>query len=244
MPAELQPFTTRRFHRVLLKLSGEGLMGDGPSGLDPSIVKRLAEEIKSAHESSLEICLLTGGGNIFRGATGAEIGIDRANADYMGMLATVINALALGDVLNRIGCPTRVMSSLTMPVVCEPFSRQRALQHLSKKRVVIFAGGTGSPFFTTDTAAVLRAVEMSCDVLLKATQVDGVYTSDPHRNLTAQRYDILGYTDVLEKNLQVIDATAITLARENRLPVLIFSLHNTGSLIEILSGRGVYTIIR
>ncbi len=231
------------FRRVLLKLSGEGLMGSRPFGLDPKTVERLAAEIKTVHGNGIEIGLVVGGGNIFRGVTGAAAGMDRANADHVGMLATVMNALALGSALERAGCPVRVMSAIPMPTVCEPFIRHRAMRHLSKGRVVIFAAGTGNPFFTTDTAAALRAIEMACDVLLKATQVDGVYSADPRKDDTARRYDSLTYTGVLSMDLHVMDAAAIALARENHLPVIVFSLSPAGALANVLAGRGVFTII-
>ncbi|VBB69450.1 Uridine monophosphate kinase [invertebrate metagenome] len=233
----------RRFRRVLLKLSGEGLMGHRSFGLDPEAIGRLAAEVKTVHEDGIEMSLIVGGGNIFRGVDGVVTGMERTSADYMGMLATVMNALALGNALEQIDCPVRVMSAIPMPTVCEPFAQYRALHHLRKGRVVIFAAGIGNPFFTTDTAATLRAIEMACEVLLKATQVDGVYSADPRRDSTAKRYDSLTYTDVLTRNLQVMDAAAIALARENRLPVLIFSLHNRGALADVLAGRGLFTII-
>ncbi|KAF0118962.1 MAG: pyrH [Rhodospirillaceae bacterium] len=233
----------KKFRRVLLKLSGEGLMGNRPFGLDPGMVARLAVEIATVHDSGVEIALVVGGGNIFRGVTGAAAGMDRASADTMGMLATVMNALALGNALERAGCPVRVMSAIPMPSVCETFIRHRALRHLSKGRVVVCAAGTGSPFFTTDTAAALRAIEMACDALLKATQVDGVYSADPRTDPAARRHDHLTYTDVLARNLQVMDATAVALARENSLPVVVFSLHHAGALGDVLAGRGLFTLI-
>ncbi len=242
MASRLFP-TVRRFQRVLLKLSGEGLMGHRPFGLDTETVGRLAAEIKTVHEDGITISLIVGGGNIFRGVDGVAAGMERTGADYMGMLATVMNALAVGNALQQVDCPVRVMSAIPMPTICESFTRYGALHHLSKGRIVIFAAGIGSPFFTTDTAATLRAIEMACDVLLKATQVDGVYSADPNRDRTAQRYESLTYTDVLTRNLQVMDATAVALARENRLPVLIFSLHNRGALADVLAGRGLFTII-
>lgn len=233
----------KKFKRVLLKLSGEGLMGNYPFGLDPEMVDRLAIEIKAVHRDGVELGLVIGGGNIFRGMTGVATGMKRASADHMGMLATVINALAIGNALERVDCLVRVMSAIPMPTVCEPFTRHRALHHLGRKRVVIFAAGTGNPFFTTDTAAALRAVEMECDILLKATQVDGVYSANPHIDIKAHRYESLTYTEVLTRNLQVIDAAAIALARENHLPILIFSLHKAGALADAVAGRGLFTII-
>ena len=242
MAATLAP-PVRRFRRVLLKLSGEGLMGPRPFGIDTETVGRLATEIKNVHGKGITISLVIGGGNLFRGVDGVAAGMERAGADYMGMLATVMNALAIGEALKQVGCPVRVMSAIPMPTVCEPFVRNRALHHLSKGRIVVFAAGIGSPFFTTDTAATLRAIEMACDVLLKATQVDGVYSADPNRDTSALRYESLTYTDVLVRNLQVMDATAIALARENHLPVLIFSLHHSGALADVLAGQGLFTII-
>ncbi|MEO5375129.1 MAG: UMP kinase [Alphaproteobacteria bacterium] len=232
-----------RFRRVLVKLSGEGLMGPREYGLDTATVARIADELRLVLDGGSEVCVVIGGGNIFRGVAGAASGMDRTSADYMGMLATVMNCLALQNALEQTGCPARVMSAIPMPTVCEPFIRRRAVHHLARGRIVIFAAGTGNPFFTTDTAAALRAVEMECDALLKATQVDGVYSADPRKDKTATRYDRLTYTDVLARNLQVMDAAAIALARENRLPVLIFSLHDAGALAEVVAGRGRYTII-
>ncbi|WP_337995644.1 UMP kinase [Oleispirillum naphthae] len=232
------------FRRILLKLSGEGLMGQQEYGLDERVVERLAKEIKVAHDAGLEICLVIGGGNIFRGVTGATRGMDRATADHMGMLATVINALAVQDALERVGIPCRVQSAIPMSAVCEPYIRRRAVRHMEKGRVVIFAAGTGNPFFTTDTAAALRAAEMNCDVLMKATQVDGVYSDDPKTNPDAVRYDRLTFTEVLVKGLNVMDASAIALARENNIPILVFSLHAERSLGRVLEGeKGICTII-
>ena len=232
-----------KFRRVLIKVSGEALMGDAAYGVDPHQARRIAEDIAEAVALGIGVSVVIGGGNIFRGIAGAARGMERATADYMGMLATVINALALEHALIGTGLETRVLSAIPMPTICEPYARPRAMAHLAKGRVVIFAAGTGSPYFTTDTAAALRAVEMGCDALLKATQVDGVYSSDPRTDADAVRYDRLSYTDVLLKDLKVMDATAISLARENRLPCLVFSLHERGALASVLKGGGRHTII-
>jgi uridylate kinase len=238
MPAD-QP----SFRRVLLKLSGEGLMGTREYGLDPVTVGRIADEIKAVTESGYEVCLVIGGGNIFRGVSGAAAGMERASADYMGMLATVINALAMQNALEQRGVQTRVQSAIPMSTVSEPYIRRRAIRHMEKGRVVIFGAGTGNPFFTTDSAAALRAAEMNCDALLKGTQVDGVYDSDPKKNPDAKRYESLTYRDVLAHDLKVMDASAISLARENRIPILVFSIHETGEFARVLRGEGRYTII-
>jgi uridylate kinase len=232
-----------KYRRVLLKLSGEALMGEHGYGLDPKVVARLAGEVKSVHALGVQVCLVIGGGNIFRGLAGAAQGMERATADYMGMLATVINSLAMQSALERQGVVTRVLSAISMQAVCEPYIRRRAIRHMEKGRVVIFAAGTGNPFFTTDTAAALRASEMECDALLKATKVDGVYSADPHKDRTATRYDRLSYLDVLSRDLQVMDATAISLARENRIPILVFSIHNDGGFADVVTGRGRFTIV-
>ncbi|HEX4113027.1 MAG TPA: UMP kinase [Stellaceae bacterium] len=232
------------YRRILLKLSGEALMGDQHFGLDGDIVDRVAYEIKTVvHQTGLQVCLVIGGGNIFRGLQGAAAGMERAQADYMGMLATVINSLALQSALERHAVPTRVLSAITMQSVCEPYIRRRAVRHMEKGRVVIFAAGTGNPFFTTDTAAALRASEMECDALLKATKVDGVYSADPMKEPGAERYERLTYLDVLSRDLQVMDAAAISLARENRIPILVFSIHHAGGLADVVQGKGRYTII-
>lgn len=233
-----------KYRRVLLKLSGEGLMGQREFGLDPDTVARICEEVKSVHDKGVQICLVIGAGNIFRGVSGAEIGIERTSADYMGMLATVINALAVQSALEGHGVDTRVLSAIPMSTVCEPYIRRRAIRHMEKGRVVIFAAGTGNPFFTTDTAAALRAVEMGCDALLKGTQVDGVYDSDPKTNPDAVRHDELSYQDVISRNLRVMDTSAIALARENKVPILVFSIHNPGGFAEVVSGAGQFTIIK
>lgn len=231
------------YKRVLLKISGEALMGQREYGLDTETVSRIAQEVKAVVETGVEICLVIGGGNIFRGVSGAASGMDRSAADHMGMLATVINALAVQSALERAGVETRVQSAIPMNAVCEPYIRRRAIRHMQKGRVVIFAAGTGNPFFTTDTAAALRAAEMNCNALLKGTQVDGVYSADPHKVSDAERYDRLAYIDVLSRDLRVMDASAIALSRENGIPILVFSIHNPGSLAEVVRGNGTFTII-
>jgi uridylate kinase len=218
-------------------------MGDGEYGIDFDTVERIAGEVKSVQTLDVEVCMVLGGGNIFRGVSGATRGMQRASADYMGMLATVINALALQNMLESQGVESRVLSAIPMATVCEPYIRRRAIRHLERGRVVIFAGGTGNPFFTTDTAAALRAAEMGCDALLKGTQVDGVYTSDPKHDPNAKRYDRLDYMDVLTRDLKVMDAAAISLARENAIPILVFSVHEPGAFARVLCGEGTCTII-
>ena len=218
-------------------------MGDQEYGLDPAMLDHVASEIRSVHELGVQICLVIGGGNIFRGMKGAAAGMERATADYMGMLATVINSLATQSALERNGIVTRVLSAITMQAVCEPYIRRRAIRHMEKGRVVVFAAGTGNPFFTTDTAAALRASEMGCDALLKATKVDGVYSADPKKFADAQRFERLSYLEVLSRDLQVMDASAISLARENRIPILVFSIHNPGGFADVVSGKGLFTII-
>ncbi len=239
MPDEAKP----SYNRILLKLSGEALMGARDYGLDPETVGRIAAEVKAVHDLGVEICLVIGAGNIFRGVSDAASGMERASADYMGMLATVINALAMQNALETEGLPTRVLSAIPMQTVCEPYIKRRAVRHLEKGRVVIFAAGTGNPFFTTDTAAALRASEMGCDALLKATRVDGVYSADPLENPDAERYDSLSYLEVLSRDLKVMDASAISLARENSIPILVFSIQNAGTLVEVVRNRGNYTLI-
>jgi len=231
------------YRRVLLKLSGEGLMGDREYGLDNATLTGIAGEVKAVVDSGVQVCMVIGGGNIFRGVAGAAEGMDRTSADYMGMLATVMNALAVQNALEKVGVQTRVQSAIPMSAVCEPYIRRRAVRHMEKGRVVIFAAGTGNPFFTTDTAAALRAIEVNCDALLKATQVDGVYSADPKTNPDAVRYEELAYTEVLAKDLRVMDASAIALARENRLPILVFNMHVEGGFAEVMRGKGRYTII-
>lgn len=231
------------FRRILLKVSGEALMGSAAFGLDMATVERIAAEVVDASRSGAEVCLVVGGGNIFRGIAGAARGMDRASADYMGMLATVMNALAVQAALERIGVDTRVQSAIPMAQICEPYIRRRAVRHMEKGRVVIFAAGTGSPYFTTDTGAALRAAEMGCDALLKGTQVDGVYSADPNREADAVRYDRLSYLDVLSRDLKVMDASAISLARENAIPILVFSIHNPGAFAAVVTRQGRFTII-
>ncbi|MGY9014284.1 MAG: UMP kinase, partial [Rhodospirillales bacterium] len=217
-----------KYRRVLLKLSGEALMGPKEFGLDSETVNRITDEIKTVHEMGVQVSLVIGAGNIFRGVSEAAESIERTSADYMGMLATVMNALAVQSMLESKGVETRVQSAIPMATVCEPYIRRRAVRHMEKGRLVIFAGGTGNPFFTTDTAAALRAVEMSCDGLLKGTQVDGVYSADPKKVADAERYDSLTYQDVISRDLRVMDTSAIALARENGLPILVFSIHTPG----------------
>jgi uridylate kinase len=230
--------------RVLLKISGEALMGDQGFGLHPPTVGRIAAEVKRVHDQEVELCLVIGGGNIFRGLSGSAQGMERATADYMGMLATVMNALGMQAALEALGIHTRVISAIPMDQVCEPYIRRRAIRHLEKKRVCIFAAGTGNPYFTTDTAATLRAMEMGCSAIYKGTQVDGVYDSDPRRNPGAARFDSITYDEVLQRNLKVMDASAIALARDNRLPIVVFSLHEPGGFAAVLSGEGKFTIVR
>jgi len=218
-------------------------MGEREFGLDPETVERIAGEVKTVHDEGTEVCLVIGAGNIFRGVALAQSSIERVSADYMGMLGTVINALAMQSVLETLGVATRVQSAIPMAAVCESYIKRRAQRHMEKGRVVIFAAGTGNPFFTTDTAAALRAVEMGCDALLKGTQVDGVYDSDPKTNPDAIRHDRLTYQDVLARDLRVMDASAISLARENSVPILVFSIHNPGGFREVVAGNGRYTII-
>ena len=232
-----------KYRRVLLKVSGEALMGAQSYGIDVATVERIASDIKEASDAGAQICLVVGGGNIFRGLSGAAAGIDRATADYMGMLATIMNALALQAALEQIGLPTRVQSAIPMMSICEPYIRRRAIRHMEKGRVVIFAAGTGNPFFTTDTAAALRAAEMGSDAMFKATQVDGVYSDDPKRVSNAERYDFLSYHEVLSRDLKVMDASAISLSRENGIPIVVFSIHERGNLSAIIRGRGRCTVI-
>ncbi|MGV3554367.1 MAG: UMP kinase [Croceibacterium sp.] len=230
--------------RVLLKLSGEVLMGEQQFGIYPGTVAAMAEEVKAAKDSGLEICLVIGGGNIFRGMAGAAQGMDRAQADYMGMLATVMNALAMQGALEKIGVHTRVQSAIQMDQVCEPVIRRRAERHLEKGRVVIFAAGVGAPYFTTDSGAALRAAEMECDALLKGTSVDGVYDSDPKKNPDAKRYETVSYGKVLADDLKVMDASAVALCRDNQIPIVVFSIREKGNLARVLSGEGVQTIVQ
>nr|WP_137676027.1 UMP kinase [Parerythrobacter lutipelagi] len=232
-----------QYKRILLKLSGEVLMGDQQFGIDPAFVLELAKEVKAAKETGLEICLVIGGGNIFRGMAGAAQGMDRAQADYMGMLATVMNALAMQSALEQLGVQTRVQSAVQMDQVCEPVIRRRAERHLEKGRVVIFAAGVGAPYFTTDSGAALRAAEMDCGALFKGTSVDGVYDSDPKKNADAKRYETVSYGKVLADDLKVMDASAVALCRDNDIPIVVFSIREKGNLARVLSGEGVQTIV-
>jgi uridylate kinase len=232
-----------RYKRLLLKLSGEALMGKGQYGIDISVANRLAADIAAALKAGAQLGVVVGGGNIFRGLAGAASGMERATADYMGMLATVMNALALGNALEKIGIDARVVSAIPMPTVCESYVRPKAMSHISEGRVVIFAAGTGNPFFTTDTTAALRAIEMDCEAVVKATQVDGVYSADPKKDPNAVRYDRLTYADVLARDLKVMDGAAIALARDNDLPVIVFSIDEPGNLLKLLRGEARSTII-
>ena len=232
-----------QYPRVLLKISGESLMGSQSYGIDPEMVATVAREVRDVVNSGIETCLVIGGGNIFRGVSGAAAGMERATGDYMGMLATVMNALAMQNALEALDVPTRVMSALPISAVCEPYIRRRAVRHLERGRVVIFAAGTGNPFFTTDTAAALRASEMGCRALLKGTRVDGVYSADPEKDPRAQRYDRLSYLDVLSKDLRVMDASAISLARENNIPILVFSIEDAGGFERVLRHQGKFTLV-
>ena len=232
-----------RFRRILLKLSGEALIGDGAYGICTDTVGRIATEIQAVKDSGVELAVVIGGGNIFRGVKGAASGMDRTSADYMGMLATVMNALALQDAFEKRGMSTRVMSGIEMPRVAEPFIRRRAMRHLEKGRVVVFAAGTGNPFFTTDTAAALRAAEINADVVLKATKVDGIYDADPVTHPDAKRFDRLTYSEVLTRNLRVMDATAISLCRENHMPIIVFSLKQGGNVVRVARGEEIGTTI-
>ena len=232
------------YKRVLLKLSGEGLMGYKNFGVSPDILQSLALQIKDILQSGIDVCIVVGGGNIFRGAKEAAKGMNRTVADQVGMLATLMNALCLQNALENNGVATRVLSGLSVPQACENYMYRRALRHLEKGRVVIFAGGTGNPYFTTDTGAVLRASEMQCEVVLKSTQVDGVYSKDPKTNPDAQRFDKISYDDVIQKQLKVMDLTAVSLAKENNIPIIVFSQHEEGSLKNIMQGKGKFTIIK
>ena len=235
--------THPRFHRILLKLSGEALMGDGQFGSDPATVAGMAGEIAAAKAAGHELCLVVGGGNIFRGIAGAAKGFDRTSADYMGMLATVMNALAVQNALEKLGIDTRVQSAIPMASVCEPYVRRRAMRHMEKGRIVIFAAGTGNPYFTTDTAAALRAAEMNCDALFKGTSVDGVYDADPKKVQRAKRYDHLPFNRVLADDLKVMDASAIALCRDNNIPIVVFNIRQPGNLAQVLAGKGTATIL-
>ena len=232
-----------QYKRVLLKISGEALMGNREYGLDTEMVQAIAADVRDVIALGVEVCLVIGGGNIFRGVAGASAGMDRAQADYMGMLATVMNALAMQSALEKLDVPTRVQTAIPMSSVCEPYIRRRAMRHMEKGRVVIFAAGTGNPFFTTDTAAALRAAEMNCNCMLKGTQVDGVYTADPRKDSNAKRYEELTYLDVLARDLNVMDASAISLSRENKLPIIVFNIHAPGAFAAVMRGEGLFTRI-
>lgn len=240
---EVTPKAAPKYRRVLLKISGEALMGDQGFGLHPPTVQRIALEVQKVHDLGVEVCLVIGGGNIFRGLQGSAQGMERTTADYMGMLATVMNALAMQGALEALKIHTRVISAIPMDQVCEPYIRRRAVRHLEKDRVVIFAAGTGNPYFTTDTAATLRASEMSCEAIFKGTQVDGVYDSDPQTNPDAVFYPKISYDEVLQKNLKVMDASAIALARENGLPIIVFSLDEPNGLAGVVNGAGKFTVV-
>ncbi|MFK5998116.1 MAG: UMP kinase [Rhodobacterales bacterium] len=243
MPDGSQNGEKPAYKRVLLKISGEALMGDQGYGLHPPTVERIAKEVKTIHDLGVEVCMVIGGGNIFRGLQGSAQGMERTTADYMGMLATVMNALAMQSALEALHVNTRVISAIPMDQVCEPYIRRRAVRHLEKKRVCVFAAGTGNPYFTTDTAATLRASEMNCEAIFKGTQVDGIYDKDPKTNPDATRYETVSYDEVLQKNLRVMDASAIALARDNNLPIIVFSLDTEGGLAGILRGAGTYTTV-
>ncbi|MEO0411279.1 MAG: UMP kinase [Pseudomonadota bacterium] len=232
-----------RYKRILLKLSGEALMGDGSFGIDQKTVERVGGEIRTAKEAGFELCVVVGGGNIFRGLAASEQGFDRASADYMGMLATVMNALAVQNSLEKQQVPTRVLSAIPMSTICEPYIRRRAMRHMEKGRVVIFAAGTGNPFFTTDTAAALRAAEMGCNALFKGTQVDGVYDDDPQKNKHAKRFESLTYTKVLNDDLKVLDASAVAICRDNSIPIVVYNMNQTGNLEQVLRGEGTATLV-
>ncbi len=236
--------TIPKYAKVLIKVSGEALMGKLAYGHDQQTVTRICNEIKAVTKMGVKVCVVVGGGNIYRGMSGAEHGMERASADYMGMLATVLNALALQNGLEKIGVDTRVLSAIAMTEICEPYIRRRAIRHMDQGRVVICAAGTGNPFFTTDTTAALRAAEVGCDVIMKATQVDGVYSADPRKDKKAERFDKLTYHQVLKQDLKVMDAAAIALARENSIPIVVFSLHTPGEMAKVVCGQGTYTIIQ
>lgn len=230
-----------RYRRILLKLSGEALMGERQYGIDPKRLKEYAEEIKQVVDKGIEVAVVIGGGNIFRGVAGASNGMDRVQGDHMGMLATVINGLALQSALEDEGIQTRLQSAIKINEVAEPFIRRRAIRHLEKKRVVIFGGGTGNPYFTTDSAAVLRAIEIKADVILKGTRVDGIYTSDPEKDKTATKFDFISFEDVIRKGLKVMDTTAFTLSQENELPIVVFDMNKKGNLLKVVSGENIGT---
>lgn len=230
-----------RYQRILLKLSGEALMGSNAYGIDPQRIGEYAQEIKKLHEQGVEIAIVIGGGNIFRGMAGSSQGVDRVQGDYMGMLATVMNGLALQSALENIAVPTRLQTALKIEAVAEPYIKRKAVRHLEKNRVVIFSAGTGNPFFTTDSAAVLRAIEINADVILKGTRVDGIYTEDPEKNKEAIKFDTLSFEEVLKRGLKVMDTTAFTLSQENKLPIIVFDMNTKGNLMKVVSGENVGT---
>lgn len=233
-----------QYKRILLKLSGEGLMGDKEFGVSPEVVRSLAEQIKQIHELGTDVCIVIGGGNIFRGAKEAAKGMDRSVADQIGMLATVMNSLFLQDALIKVGVPAKLVSGLRIPQACEDYSYRKVMLYLQNREVVIFAAGTGSPYFTTDTGAALRAAETGCDALLKSTQVDGVYDSDPRVNPNAKRFDVLSYDEVIKKELKVMDISAVVLAKENKVPIIIFNQHEDAALLKAVCAEGKFTIIK
>ena len=241
MPESAPP--SPHYKRILLKLSGEALMGDAPYGIDPAVATRIAQDVAEIQSLGVQTAVVIGGGNIFRGLAASARGMDRSTGDYMGMLATVINALALQDALEKNGVPTRVLTAIEMRAVAEPFIRRRAVRHLEKGRVVVFAAGTGNPYFTTDTAAALRAMEMKAEVILKATKVDGIYTADPVKHPDATRYDRISYLQVLQERLQVMDATAISLCMDNKLPILVFNMKTQGNIRRVVMGEAVGTMV-
>ena len=232
-----------KYKKVLLKLSGEVLMGEKSFGHDFDVVNRIAKDIVTAHNLGVSICVVVGGGNIYRGANLSGTGMEQASADYIGMLATIINALTLQNAIENLDVSCRVMSAIPMATICEPYIRRKAMRHLEKRRVVIFAAGTGNPFFTTDTAATLRSIEMGCEVLLKGTQVNGVYSDDPKLNKDSKKYEKISFNKVIRNNLKVMDTSAISLARDNNLPIIVFSIKKDGSLIDVIQGKGEYTIV-
>lgn len=238
-----KPQQNLKYKRVLLKMSGEVLMGPREFGLDPETVARLAKDVKDVIDMGIQVCIVVGAGNIFRGVAGANAGMDRTTADHMGMLGIVINALSLQNALENVGVKTRVQSAINMDQICEPYIRRRAMRHMEKGRVVIFAAGTGNPYFTSDTGASLRASEMNCDLIAKGTKVNGIYTADPFKDPNAKKYDRVSYMDILTKDLKVMDATAVSLARENKIPVMVFSIREPGNFAKVMSGDGEFTII-
>ncbi|MFD2284800.1 UMP kinase [Pedobacter petrophilus] len=233
-----------KYKRILLKLSGESLMGDKQYGIDNERVKQYAEDIKAVHDKGLEIAIVIGGGNIFRGLSAEKSGMDRAQADYMGMLATVINSMALQDALEKVGIKTRLLTAIKMEQICEPFIRRRAVRHLEKGRVVIFGAGTGNPYFTTDSAAALRAIEIKADVVLKGTRVDGIYTADPEKDPLATKYEEISFREVYDKGLNVMDMTAFTLCEENQVPIIVFDMNKHGNFMKIANGDSIGTLVK